>query len=107
MHPELFEIPFLHTTVKTYGIMMVIGFLAALWLMKRLGRDLSPDTQPITAAALYCLVAGVVGARLLYVVLNFEQFRGRPLAALAVWEGGLVLLGGVVFQSARVQAGES
>ena len=96
MYPELFEIPFLHITVKTYGVMMVIGFLAALWLMKRLSRNLSPDTQPITSAALYGLVAGVVGARLLYVVLNFEQFRDRPLAGLAVWEGGLVLLGGVV-----------
>jgi phosphatidylglycerol:prolipoprotein diacylglycerol transferase len=95
MYPELFEIPVLHVTVKTYGVMMVIGFLAALWLMKRLSRDLSPDTRPVTSAALYGLVAGVVGARLLYVVLNFEQFRGRPLAALAVWEGGLVLLGGV------------
>ena len=96
MYPELFEIPFLHITVKTYGVMMVMGFLAALWLMKRLSRNLSPDMQPVTSAALYCLVAGVVGARLLYVALNFEQFRGRPLAALAVWEGGLVLLGGVI-----------
>ena len=76
--------------------MMVIGFLAALWLMKRLARNLSSDTQPITSAALYGLIAGVVGARLLYVALNLDQFRGRPLAALAVWEGGLVLLGGVI-----------
>lgn len=96
MHPELFEIPWLHMTVRTYGPMMVIGFLAALWLMKRLGRDLSPDTQLITTAALYCLIAGVVGARLLYVLLNLDQFRGRPLEAVAVWEGGLVLLGGVI-----------
>ncbi|MHC4680286.1 MAG: prolipoprotein diacylglyceryl transferase [Planctomycetota bacterium] len=96
MYPELFEIPFLHVTAKTYGVMMVIGFLVALWLAKRLSWNLSPDTRPITSAALYCLVAGIVGARLLYVALSFEQFRGRPLAALAVWEGGLVLLGGVI-----------
>ncbi len=95
MYPELFEIPVLHVTVRAYGPMMVIGFLAALWLMKRLSRDISPDTQSITSMALYGLVAGVVGARLFYVVLNLDQFRDRPLAALAVWEGGLVLLGGV------------
>jgi len=95
MYPELFRIPFLNVPLKPYGPMMVIGFLAALWLMKRLARDLSPDTQPITSTALYGLIAGVVGARLLYVVLNIDQFRGRPFAAFAVWEGGLVLLGGV------------
>ena len=95
MYPELFEIPFIHVTVKTYGVMLVIGFLAALWLMRRLSRNLAPDTQAITSAALYCLVAGVVGARLFYIVQNPEQFRDRPLTTLAVWEGGLVLLGGV------------
>ncbi len=96
MYPELFEIPFIHVTVKTYGVMLVIGFLAALWLMRRLSWNLAPDTQAITGAALYCLVAGIVGARLFYIVQNFEQFRDRPLTALAVWEGGLVLLGGVI-----------
>jgi len=96
MYPRLFEIPFLHVTVKTYGVMLVIGFLAALWLIQRLSRNLTPDTQAATSAALYCLIAGVVGSRLFYVLLNYQQFRGRPLATLAVWEGGLVLLGGVI-----------
>ena len=34
MHPELFEIPFTQLTVKSYGLMMVIAFLAAIFLMK-------------------------------------------------------------------------
>jgi phosphatidylglycerol:prolipoprotein diacylglycerol transferase len=96
MYPRLFEIPFFHVTVKTYGVMLVIGFLAALWLIKRLSWNLAPDSRATTNAALYCLIAGVVGSRLFYVLLNYEQFRGRPLATLAVWEGGLVLLGGVI-----------
>lgn len=96
MYPQLFEIPFVHVTVKTYGVMLVIGFLAALWLIRRLSWNLAPDTQATTNAALYCLVAGIVGSRLFYVLQNYEQFRGRPLATLAVWEGGLVLLGGVL-----------
>lgn len=96
MYPRLFEIPFLHVTVKTYGVMLGIGFLAALWLINRLSKSFSRDTQAVTSAALYCLIAGVVGSRLFYVVLNYEQFRGRPLAMLAVWEGGLVFLGGVI-----------
>ena len=57
MYPQLFEIPFLHVTVKTWGVMLVIGFLAALWLINRLSRNLAPDTQTSTTAALYCLIA--------------------------------------------------
>ena len=30
MHPELIEIPIFHVTVKSYGLLMVIGFLAAV-----------------------------------------------------------------------------
>ncbi len=27
MYPELFEIPFVHMSIKSYGLMMVIGFV--------------------------------------------------------------------------------
>ena len=97
MYPELFEIPFIHLTVKSYGLMMVIGFLSAVCLIRRLSRNITPDPQLITNAALYSLIAGVVGARLFYVVHHFDQFRGEGLLSIfAIWRGGLELLGGVI-----------
>ena len=96
MHPELFEMPFIHLTVKSYGLMMVIAFIAAIFLIRRLSRDITPDPQYITNAALYSLIAGVVGARLFYVVHHFEEFQGRLLSVFAIWIGGLELLGGVI-----------
>lgn len=96
MHPELFEIPFIHLTVKSYGLMMVIAFIAAIFLIRRLSRDITPDPQYITNAALYSLIAGVVGARLFYVIHHFDQYQGRLLSVFAIWQGGLELLGGVL-----------
>ena len=96
MYPELFEIPFIHRPVPSYGVMMVIGFLAAMFLIRRLSRNITPDPMLITNAALYSLIAGVVGARLFYVVHYFENFRGELLSVFAIWEGGLELLGGVL-----------
>jgi phosphatidylglycerol:prolipoprotein diacylglycerol transferase len=96
MHPELFEIPFIHVTVKSYGLMLVIGFLAAVWVIRRLSRDFTPDPQLITNAALYSLVGGVIGARLFFVLHYFEKFRDSPIEVLYIWQGGLELLGGVV-----------
>jgi phosphatidylglycerol---prolipoprotein diacylglyceryl transferase len=95
MHPELFQIPFTHLTVKSYGLMMVIGFLTAVYIIRRLSRAMTPDPQLITNAALYSLIAGVVGARLFYVIHYFEKFRGNLLSVFAIWNGGLELLGGV------------
>jgi phosphatidylglycerol:prolipoprotein diacylglycerol transferase len=96
MYPELFEIPLVHVTVKSYGLMLVIGFLAAVWVIRRLSRDFTPDPQLITNAALYSLVGGIVGARLFFVVHYFEKFRDAPIEVLYIWQGGLELLGGVV-----------
>ncbi len=104
MHPELFEIPFLNVTVKSYGLMMVIGFLAAVALIRRLSRSFTPDPQLITNVALYALIGGVVGARLFFVIHYFEQFRGDAISVFAIWKGGLELLGGVLLAIAIIFA---
>ena len=96
MFPELFEIPFIHVTLKSYGLMMVIGFLVAVSLIRHLSRNITPDPQLITNAALYSLIGGVVGARLFYVIHYFEHFKQNPASVFAIWHGGLELLGGVI-----------
>ena len=96
MYPELFEIPFLNVTVKSYGVMMVIGFMLAVHIIRKLSKKITLDPQLITNAALYALVAGVSGARLFYVIHNFDQFRNNLLSVFAIWQGGYELLGGVI-----------
>jgi phosphatidylglycerol:prolipoprotein diacylglycerol transferase len=95
MYPELIEIPFIHQTVKSYGLMMVIGFLACVSLIRRLSRDFTPNPQHITNAALYSLIGGVVGARLFYIFHHFNNFRSNPIEVFFLWQGGLELVGGV------------
>jgi len=104
MHPELFEIPIVHLTVKSYGFMMVVGFLAAVAVIRYLSRPFTRDPQHITNAALYALIAGVVGARAFFVIHYFtEEFRGEPwYNVFAIWNGGLELIGGVVLAIAVI-----
>jgi phosphatidylglycerol---prolipoprotein diacylglyceryl transferase len=97
MHPELFRIPFTELTVKSYGVLMVCGFIAAIYIIRRLSRDMGENAEHITTAALYSLIAGVAGARIFYVVHYWPQFRDRGIVEMfAVWKGGLELLGGVL-----------
>jgi len=94
MYPELFEIPFIHWAVPTYGVMIAAGFLCAVFVIRRLSRDITPDPQYVYNGAMYALIAAVAGSRLFYVVHHLEQFQGRWLSVFAVWQGGLELLGG-------------
>jgi phosphatidylglycerol:prolipoprotein diacylglycerol transferase len=102
MIPELFEIPFLHVTVKSYGLMMVVGFLLAIVLMGRCAKLIKHNPEHITSIALYALVSGIIGARVFYVLHNFDSYRGNLLSVFAIWNGGLELLGGVFLAVAVV-----
>jgi phosphatidylglycerol:prolipoprotein diacylglycerol transferase len=97
MHPELFEIPFIHVTIKSFGFMIVVGFLMGGWLVGRLSRSITSDPRHMTNVVLYALVAGLIGARLFFVIHYFATFRGHPLEVVYIWRGGLEFYGGVVF----------
>jgi len=96
MHPELFRIPFSELTVKSYGTMLVIGFLASVWVIKRLSREFTPRPELVVNAALYALIAGLVGSRIFFVLHHLDEFRGDWLSVFAIWKGGLELLGGAL-----------
>ncbi len=96
MRPELFKIPFTEITVKSYGVMLVIGFLFAVYLMRSLARRCRQDPEQVTNVALYALISGVIGCRLFYVFHNWDQFRNNLWDIFAVWQGGLEFLGGVI-----------
>ncbi len=82
--------------IYSYGLMMMLGFICALALALRRARkeDLDPDV--IWDLWMWSLIFGIVGARGLFILQNWQAFQGRsPLAMLYFWEGGLVFYGGV------------
>jgi phosphatidylglycerol:prolipoprotein diacylglycerol transferase len=96
MHPELFQIPFIHFTVRSFGPMMVIGFLAGFYVIRKLGRNVVSNPQLVTNFALYSLIAGVIGARAFYVIHHFDRLENPLTSMFAVWQGGLEFYGGVI-----------
>jgi phosphatidylglycerol:prolipoprotein diacylglycerol transferase len=99
MHPEIWQIPFIHASIKSYGLMIVIGLLAAIFVIRKLSDRIgmtSVNKDNITNGALYALIAGVIGARIFYVIHHFENFHGNLVSVLYIWQGGLELLGGVI-----------
>ncbi len=106
MHSVLFEIPRLGSeslgvgpvAVHAYGTMLALAFIVALvglqWLARRLG---TLDGDQAVNLTLGILVSGVLGARILFVLLNYRtQYAARPIEALFIWQGGLAFHGGVV-----------
>lgn len=84
-------------TIRWYGILFALGFLAGYQLLLYRARKstLGPDRAAnLTFAG---MVAGVVGARLLYVIQNWSaQFRDNPAEIIRIDHGGLVFYGGFI-----------
>lgn len=87
-------------TLKSYGFMMMVGFLSGAYLAMKRGTRVKCDPDVVLNCCLIALIVGVVGARVFYVVHYWEEsfaFRPNPLwEALNVTEGGLEFLGGLI-----------
>jgi phosphatidylglycerol:prolipoprotein diacylglycerol transferase len=89
------EIHLLGISIKTFGVMFALGFLACGGLVARRLRELgrSPDwSYEIVFAA---LIGGVVGARAYYLIENYSTVKGDLLGSIfsgsgLVWYGGAI-----------------
>lgn len=92
MHPTLFTIGPL--TVYSYGVMVAIGFMVATFFIYKAAPLLGFDRSKIVDINIIALISGIVGARILYVVLNLSYYIHNPLELLNISRGGLVWYGG-------------
>lgn len=94
MFPELLEIGPIH--LRSYGLLLAIGFLAATWWALRDAGRRGLDGDQLVSLIFILLVSGILGARFLYVLGHLDYFGRHPIESLYVWRGGLTLWGGVV-----------
>lgn len=97
MHPILFEVGPL--AVRSYGALLAISFLLGVTFAARRARGAGLDPDLLLSMAWTIVVAGVGGARILYVLQHPGEFAGDLLGVFRVWEGGLTLYGGLILAS--------
>lgn len=94
MFPVLFKIGPL--TLHAYGAMVALGFyLGYRWMLFQ-GRRHGLSEDQVSALAWTCMLAGLAGARLLYVAFNPGHYLSAPWEIFKIWEGGLVWYGGLL-----------
>lgn len=85
--------------IHWYGIMYLLAFLAAWWLLPILAQKKGyPLTQDDIGNLLFAGILGtIIGGRLGYVVFYApEYFGNHPWEILAVWKGGMSSHGGMI-----------
>ncbi len=92
--PVLDRIPLGPVAISPHGLGIAAGYLAGSWWMLREGRKRGLSEDHIGTLLLWALVGAIVGARFFYVVAHFSEFDSF-FDMLAIWRGGISLLGGI------------
>jgi phosphatidylglycerol:prolipoprotein diacylglycerol transferase len=95
MRPILFHV--FGTPVSSFGVMVAAGMLAGLFWTRLEARRAGLAPEFFLELFGRVMLAGILGARLLYCAIHPEEFREAGwLAPIAFWRGGLVFYGGLL-----------
>lgn len=92
MYNNLFSIGPL--TVHGYGAMIAIGALSAILIAAYRTKKNGLDGDLTFDTAVFGLIAGLIGAKLTFVLSNFKDFIKDPLDVLS--DEGFVVIGGLI-----------
>ena len=100
MNPIAFQIG--PIAVHWYGILIVVGILAAAYMGTVLARLWGEDPELVWDALVWIVLLGVIGARLYHIVtvppsmgVDRWYYFHHPLEIFATWKGGLGIYGAI------------
>ncbi len=83
-------------TIKWYGVIIAFGFVLAALLGGRVAYTWRMSLDKMVDVLIYGTLAGIVGARLYYVIFKWDYFSQHPLEIPMIWHGGLAIYGGLI-----------
>ena len=94
MYPKLFELgPF---TVYTYGVLLAVSYLLGLKMAMSRAKKRGLDSNRVLDLGIYIIIAALVGAKLLLLVVDFDQYRSNPAELMSLLRSGGVFYGGLI-----------
>lgn len=82
--------------IAYYGIIIGLGMLAGIWVAQRDARRRGQDPELYLDFALYGIIFSIIGARLYYVMFEWNYYKDNLLQIFNLRAGGLAIYGGVI-----------
>ena len=95
MFPVLFKIG--EFEVRSYGVLLVLGLLFAIWLARRRAPKWGIEPDTIVDAAFWGILPGIIGARITYILLNWDYYSANTDQLLTFRFAGLTSFGAILF----------
>lgn len=82
--------------IAFYGIIIGIGMLTGLWIAQSDAKRRGQDPELYLDFALYAIICSIIGARLYYVIFEWDYYKNNLLQIFNLRAGGLAIYGGVI-----------
>ena len=98
VYENFLEIPFGGDTItiKFYGVIIAFGFILAALFGGRKAYVWKMSLDSMVDVLIYGIIGAVVGARLYYVIFQWDEYKDNLLSIFKIWEGGLAIYGGII-----------
>jgi phosphatidylglycerol:prolipoprotein diacylglycerol transferase len=92
--PKSFEV--FGFTIALYGVIIGLGFFLALLLISKMAKVTGQNPDDYWDVALYIIIFSIIGARLYYVIFQWDYYKEDLTRILQLRNGGLAIYGGVI-----------
>ena len=95
--------------IALYGVIIGIGVIAGILMAARQAKVTGQDPDLYWDFSIYAVILSVVGARIYYVIFEWDMYKDNLLKIFNIREGGLAIYGGVIagFSTLFVYAAKS
>lgn len=84
-------------SIHYYSLFIFLGIIIGGQLVIKEAKKFGFTEDFIVNLLFGAILIGIIGARLYFVLFNFDYYIANPLEIFAVWNGGLAIHGGIIF----------
>ena len=94
MSPVMFSI--FGYEIKWYSVLILVGVLLSYFLINNEANRFKFKKEFIFNLMFWTIIFGILGARIYYVIFNFDYYSNHLSEIYKVWNGGLAIHGGMI-----------
>lgn len=83
-------------TVHWYALCILTGLFLAIYLARKEAPRKNIKADDVIDFILWAFPLAIVGARLYYVIFQWQDYAASPIKVFAIWEGGIAIYGGLI-----------
>lgn len=94
MNPVLFSVGPLE--IRWYSICLLIAFICGVIIIFKEGKRFNIDKDYLFNMLFWTIIFSLLGARIYYVIFNFNEYSNNIMEIFKIWHGGLAIHGGII-----------